>query len=184
MPFSARSPEPAALAVPRSAVEATSSAEAGTRRKLVALLRLAYSAERTAARAYRGHTGSVRDGSERVEIRRIEADEWRHREAVGRMLADLGAPPGALREALMGGLGHVIHGLCYVSGWLLPMFFAWKLETMNVGEYVTAAAYAKELGLLEMEKELLAMAETEREHEAYFRGRVRSRHPRFPGATP
>src|SRR2546421_336068 len=58
-----------------------------SRDKLIALLQLAYSGERAAAYAYRGHWHSVNDQDERDSIRGVEEDEWRHRQLVGRMLS-------------------------------------------------------------------------------------------------
>ena len=66
--------------------------------KLIALLQLAYSGERAAAYAYRGHWHSVNDQDERDSIRGVEEDEWRHRELVGEMLGGLGAEPNRRRE--------------------------------------------------------------------------------------
>ena len=65
---------------------------------LIALLQLAYSAERAAAYAYRGHWHSVVDVDERARIRQIEDEEWHHRELVGEMLEKLGAQPNKQRE--------------------------------------------------------------------------------------
>ncbi len=148
------------------------------RRRLVRLLQMAYSAEKAAAYAYQGHAASVGDEEERQTIRRIEAEEWVHRENVGRMLTALGKRPVALREALLGAIGRVLSALCPWSGWLLPMFFAWKLETMNVDEYETAARHARALSLPDMETELRTMAAKEREHEVFFAGVVRNRRSR------
>lgn len=53
-----------------------------TRRKLVRLLQLAYSGEKAAALAYQGHATSVKDPAEAAMIRKIENDEWIHRENV------------------------------------------------------------------------------------------------------
>jgi rubrerythrin len=64
-----------------------------SRRKLIALLQLAYSGELAAAYAYRGHWNSVTDANQRASIRSIEEDEWRHRKLVGEMLYGLAAAP-------------------------------------------------------------------------------------------
>src|SRR5688572_6845680 len=108
-----------------------SMAQADARRSLVALLRLAYSGELAAARAYHGHAASVRDPRERDEIRAIEEEELLHRRMVGEMLARLDATPSRGREVVMGALGSVLGALCHVSGWLLPMHGAAVLETKN-----------------------------------------------------
>ena len=50
--------------------------------KLVDLLKQAYSAERAASIAYRGHARSVSDADEKEAIAQIENDEWNHRASV------------------------------------------------------------------------------------------------------
>ena len=52
--------------------------------------------------------------------------------------------------------------------WFLPMYFAGRLETRNVEEYDTAAAWAKEIGLDHFLPELFEMAAVEVEHEEFF----------------
>jgi len=52
------------------------------------------------------------------------------------------------------------------------MYGAGKLERRNVGEYVTAARYARECNQKEFVDCLLEMAEVEWEHEKYFRSQV------------
>jgi demethoxyubiquinone hydroxylase (CLK1/Coq7/Cat5 family) len=66
--------------------------------RLVRQLQLAYSGELAAACAYAGHWRSVRDPEERSSIRRIEEEEWHHRQLVGGMLQSLGARPVRWRE--------------------------------------------------------------------------------------
>jgi len=66
------------------------------RQNLIALLQLAYSGERAAAYAYRGHWHSVTNCGEREAIRKD--DEWRHRKLVGEMLAGLGARPSRMAK--------------------------------------------------------------------------------------
>lgn len=145
-----------------------------SRAGLVALLQLAYSGERAAAFAYAGHWRSVRDPGERAEIRRIEEQELEHRERVGEMLRELGSGPDRGRELRATCIGRVLGALCHVSGWLLPMYGAGKLESRNVREYETAARLALAAGRGEWVDCLLAMAEVEWDHERYFRGRVES----------
>ena len=142
--------------------------------KLIALLQLAYSGERAAAYAYRGHWHSVNDQDERDSIRGVEEDEWRHRELVGEMLAGLGAEPNNHREVRATIIGRTLGLLCHVSGWLLPMYGAGKLESRNVKEYETAARYARDCGCVNLIDCLLEMAEVEWDHELYFRSRVLS----------
>jgi len=157
--------------------------------KLIALLRLAYSGERAAAYAYRGHWQSVSDQHERDSIRAIEADEWRHRQLVGEMLAGLGAEPNRRREIRATIIGRTLGLLCHVTGWLLPMYGAGKLESRNVKEYETAARLARDCGCANLIDGLLEMAEVEWDHEKYFRScilshRLGRRLPLWPPPPP
>ena len=145
---------------------------ADAREKLIHQLQGAYSGELAAGYAYRGHWHSVRDSAERERIRAIEAEEWHHRELVGAMLRDLGAAPSRKREAIFWCIGKTIAGLCHVGGWFIPMYGAGRLEVNNIVEYEDAAVYARECGHEEMVDCLMAMAQTEWEHEKFFRERI------------
>ena len=151
------------------------SSDAASRAALVALLQLAFSGELAAAHAYRGHARSVADAEERRRIEEIEREEWHHRELVGRMLAELGAGPSRARERRAAVIGRVLGALCHVSGYLVPMYGAGRLESRNVREYEHAAELARAAGREEWLDCLLTMAEVEWEHERYFRERVRTR---------
>lgn len=144
------------------------------RSRLVALLQKAHAGELAAAHAYRGHWRSLKDQAEIERVRRIEREELVHREGVARMLKALGAGPSRPREAVFGVIGLAIAAACRVGGWLPPMYGAGWLESGNVEEYEDAARLAKSAGRLDFVPELLEMAEVEREHERYFRDRVRS----------
>lgn len=143
-----------------------------SRQNLIALLQLAYSAERAAALAYRGHWHSVADPSERAHIKQIEDEEWHHRKLVGDMLAKLGAQPKRQREIRSLLIGRALGFLCHMMGWFAPMYGAGRLESHNVREYETAARYAHDCGHEKFIDCLLTMAEVEWEHEYYFRSRV------------
>ena len=143
-----------------------------SRKNLIALLQLAYSAERAAAYAYRGHWHSVVDESERLRIKQIEDEEWHHRRLVGEMLAGLGSRPSKQRELRSLIIGRVLGFLCHLMGWLAPMYGAGRLESRNIREYETAARYARDCARDDLTDCLLAMAEVEWEHEYYFRSRV------------
>ena len=139
---------------------------------LVAILQLAYSGELAAAYAYRGHWHSVTDSEERTRIQEIENEEWHHRQLIGEMLLSLNSRPNAFREVRATILGRVLSLLCHLSGWLVPMYGAGKLESRNIREYETAARYARNCGRDDLVDCLLTMAEVEWEHEHYFRARV------------
>jgi demethoxyubiquinone hydroxylase (CLK1/Coq7/Cat5 family) len=149
------------------------------RRQLVGLLRGAYSGELAAAYAYRGHWKSVERHAERERIRQIEDEEWVHRERVGAMLCALSAAPARTREARMWLIGRALGFGCHLIGWFLPMYFAGRLESMNVREYETAAFHARNLGLFEFAADLQHMATVEGEHEIFFRQMV-TRHRWLP----
>lgn len=138
------------------------------RRKLVGLLRLAYSGEKAAAYAYAGHWRSVKNPRERAQIQKIEGEEWEHRATVKRMLDVLGEKPNPWRELMMAVIGRSVSTACFLIGWFLPMYFAGKLEHANVKEYDGAAYHAKHLGLDEFLPELHQMTRTEEEHEYFF----------------
>jgi rubrerythrin len=146
--------------------------ERDSHRKLIALLQLAYSAERAAAYAYRGHWHSVAKQDERDRIRQIENEEWHHRELVGGMLERLDSRPSRQREIRSLLVGRVLGFLCHLMGWLAPMYGAGRLESRNIREYETAARHARDCGYEEFTDCLLMMAEVEWEHERYFRSRV------------
>lgn len=152
------------------------------RSDLIALLQLAYSGELAAAYAYQGHPRSVRDASEKSRIAEIEADEWHHRAIVGEMLAGLGAAPDPRRERRSARIGRLLSALCHVSGWLIPMYGAGRLERRNIGEYEEAARLALASGRADLIDCLLGMAEVEWDHELYFRSRVLSH--RFASGIP
>ncbi|HEX7808922.1 MAG TPA: ferritin-like domain-containing protein [Thermoanaerobaculia bacterium] len=145
---------------------------ATARRKLIRQLQGAFSGELAAGFAYRGHWKSVRDEAERTRIREIEADEWHHRELVRGLLAELGAKPNRLRDAIFWTIGRVLGLSCHLSGWFLPMYGAGKLERGNIVEYEVAAVYAEACGQQAMIECIVTMAEVEWEHERYFRERV------------
>lgn len=145
---------------------------ADSKQKLITILQLAYSGELAAAYAYRGHWHSVRDKDERARIEQIENEEWHHRRLIGEMLRDLNAGPLRSREIRANVIGRSLGVLCHFTGWLAPMYGAGRLESRNIGEYETAAAYASDCARDDLIDSLLMMAEVEWEHEKYFRSRV------------
>ena len=145
-----------------------------SQQNLIALLQQAYSAEMAAALAYRGHWRSVSDPTERTEIRKIEAEEWLHRREVGALLKDLLAHPRLGYELKYFVIGSVLGWLCHLAGWFVPMYGAGRLESRNYREYALAATYAQDCQHPEYTDCLLSMAETEWDHEAFFRGKVES----------
>lgn len=141
------------------------------RATLVQQLQAAYSGELAAAYAYRGHWRCLtkpREREQRDAVRRIEEAEWHHRRLVGELLLELDARPSRRRELVMGSVGRVAGAMCHVSGWLLPMLIAGRLEAMNVSQYDTAARAAAEQGLVDWVPVLEEMTAEEFRHEAFF----------------
>lgn len=137
-------------------------------KSLIQVLRRAYSGELAAALAYRGHWKSCTRPEEITGIKQIEADEWVHRRGVGKMLTELGSGPSPFLELRCWLIGRSLGLGCHVAGWFWPMYFAGRLESGNTVEYLNAAAYARALGLLEFEQELLLMSAVEKRHEEFF----------------
>lgn len=149
------------------------------RQNLIRILQNAYSGEVAAAYAYRGHWKSLKDSPEKIHIKKIEDEEWRHRDNVGRWLTELGAGPRKLREKVFWTIGRTLGLSCYVSGWFMPMYFAGRLESQNVKEYEEAAHYARELGMDKCALDMMEMSAVEAEHEVFFR-KVVSGHDLLP----
>jgi len=143
------------------------------RRNLIRILQNAHAGELAAAFAYRGHWKSLRESAEKERIKQIEAEEWTHRENVRRWLTALNSHPGKLREAVFWTIGRCLGLSCYVSGWFFPMYFAGRLESKNVQEYVDAAEFAKQLEMPECFDEMMEMSRVEGEHEIFFSQTIR-----------
>ncbi len=139
---------------------------------LIGILQLAYSGELAAAYAYRGHWKSVSDPEERRRIEEIENEEWHHRKLVGEMLSSLNAEPDQSRESRAAIIGRVFGFGCHVIRLAGANVWRGTLESRNIREYETAARLAHECGRDDLIDCLLTMAETEWEHERYFRSLV------------
>lgn len=144
------------------------------RQNFIRILQNAHAGELAAAYAYRGHWKSLRDSPEKVHIQKIEAEEWHHRANVLRWLEKLGAKPNELREKIFWIIGRSLGAACYVSGWFFPMYFAGRLESQNVQEYLDAAEFARKLEMPDCFDEMIEMSLTEGEHEEYFRSIVKN----------
>jgi demethoxyubiquinone hydroxylase (CLK1/Coq7/Cat5 family) len=147
--------------------------------KLIRILQNAHAGELAAAYAYRGHWKSLKESAEKERIKQIEAEEWAHRANVRRWLAELNSEPRKLREAIFWTIGRSLGLTCYVSGWFFPMYFAGRLESQNVQEYVEAAEFAKKLEMPECFDEMMEMSRVEAEHEIFFSQTV-ARHRLLP----
>ena len=140
-----------------------------SKQNLIRILQNAHAGELAAAYAYRGHWKSLKDSTEKEGIKKIEAEEWTHRANVRKWLEKLGAEPRKLREKVFWTIGKSLGIGCFVSGWFFPMYFAGRLESQNVQEYIDAAEFAKELEMPECVAEMMEMSRVEGEHEEFFR---------------
>jgi len=139
-----------------------------THPQLIDALRKAYSAERAASYAYIGHAGSLHDSEAKAAIRQIEQDEWDHRRNVLAIMRRYQIPVSRYYEWKYAIIGRVIGLSCYLIGRFMPYFFAGKLESGNVCEYIVIMRYFHELGITEHDAVLYEMGIKEKEHEVYF----------------
>lgn len=152
---------------------------------LIGILQAAHAGELAAAYAYQGHWRSrigAKRRPEREEIQRIEAAEWHHRNQVADLLTALGSGPVRWREVVMGTIGRFFGSLCFVGGRFLPMYAAGRLEAMNVGQYVDAAAHARASDHAGFAEQLDQMVAEEARHEAWFSDQCRG-HPMLPAVA-
>lgn len=142
---------------------------------LIDLLQKAYSAEKAAAFAYQGHAGSVKNENEKIAINQIEIDEWNHRKEVLKIMQQYQIPVSKYYEFRFYVIGKIISFSCYIIGWLMPFFFAGRLESGNVCEYFRMMQYFHELGVIEHNQILYEMGIKEKEHEVYFLEKIKNK---------
>jgi hypothetical protein len=140
---------------------------------LVDLLQRAHSAEKAAAFAYQGHSGSVKDKQQKKEIRQIEIDEWNHRREVLEIMKHYDIPVSKLYEFRFHVIGKTISASCYIIGWFMPFYFAGSLESGNVCEYFRMKQYFNALGITLHDNILYEMGIKEKEHEVYFLEKIK-----------
>jgi len=143
-------------------------------RELTDLLQRAYSAEKAAAFAYQGHAGSVKDKTQKAEIRQIELDEWNHRKEVLAIMQQYDIPVSKWYEFRFHMIGKIISGSCYVIGWFMPFYFAGSLESGNVCEYFRMKQFFNSLGITKHDAVLYEMGIKEKEHEVYFLSKIKN----------
>ena len=136
--------------------------------ELQKLVRLAYSAERAASYAYVGHAWSVGNKTTKAEIREIEQEEWQHRDYLKEFLVILGVKPSLYLEYKFAVIGRVIGLSCLVIGKFMPNYFAGRLESGNVNEYLEMAKLAVNSPIGDRIGCILEMAVVEKRHELYF----------------
>ena len=141
--------------------------------ELADLLRQAYSGEKAAAFAYIGHARSLRDREVRRAVKQIEEDEWNHRREVLALMQEYGVPVSRWYECKYHIIGRIISAACHVIGWFMPLYFAGRLESGNVCEYIVMKDYFNALGVTKHDAILYEMAVKEREHEDFFQLQVK-----------
>ncbi|MFT7612447.1 MAG: hypothetical protein ACI9J3_001410 [Parvicellaceae bacterium] len=142
--------------------------------KLVKQLKKAYSGEKAAALAYIGHAGSVKDIVQKAEIKQIEDDEWGHRKEVLIIMNTYNIPISKYYEFKFHIIGKLISLGCYLIGWFMPYYFAGRLESGNVCEYIVMIKYFHEIGINDHDEILFEMGIKEKEHEEYFLQQIRN----------
>lgn len=141
--------------------------------QLADLLKKAYSAEKAASFAYQGHAASVKDETEKKEIRQIEIDEWLHRKEVLQIMNDFDISVSKYYELKFYIIGKVISASCHIIGWFMPFYFAGRLESGNVCEYFRIKQYFNSLGIATYDEILYDMGLKEKEHEIYFLEKIK-----------
>jgi rubrerythrin len=136
--------------------------------QLTDLLQMAFSAEKAAAFAYIGHAGSLKDPVVKKAVNQIEQDEWNHRREVLAIMNEYKVPVSKWYELRFHVIGKTIAASCYVIGWFMPIYFAGRLESGNVCEYIRMKDYFNKAGITKHDKILYEMGIKEREHEDYF----------------
>lgn len=143
--------------------------------ELIDLLQRAYSAEKAAAFAYQGHAASVKNKNEKLAIKKIEDDEWRHRTDVLLIMKQYQIPVSRWYEFRYHVIGKIISASCFIIGWFMPYYFAGRLESGNVCEYFRMMHFFHELHINEHDEILYVMGITEKEHEIYFLNGIKNK---------
>ena len=84
------------------------------------------------------------------------------------MLNAIGAKPSRWLEFKYHCIGKLISGSCFVIGYFMPMYFAGRLESGNVNEYVRMIELSRGTVLANEHACMIEMARVEKEHELYF----------------
>ena len=142
--------------------------------KLVDLLQKAYSAEKAAAFAYQGHSASLKNEIEKIEVKQIENDEWFHRQEVLLIMNDFNIPISKIYEFQFHIKGKIISYSCHIIGRFMPFYFAGNLESGNVCEYFRIKQYFNSLGISKYDELLYELGMKEKEHEIYFLEKIKT----------
>ena len=137
-------------------------------KRLLFELKLAYSTEIGAMRAYRGHAAATREPDVRADIEQIGADELHHRQQVGALLERFGARPWWWLEWTFRAIGRVIGLGCHVWGGWASAFGAAQFEFGGAGDYRRAARAARKLGDEPLARQLDLYQSQEEQHRRYF----------------
>ena len=131
-------------------------------------LRVSYSSELGAARAYAGHANAVSNESHRRFVEQVERDELHHRQALLEMLNQLDARPWWIFEALFWCIGTCVGIGCHVWGdWASATGASW-FEVNGEAEYRRLATAAQQAGEPQLVKAFKEMEHQEAEHRRLF----------------
>lgn len=112
-------------------------------------------------------------------LKEIEDDEWDHRKYVLDIMNALNIQPSKYFEIKYFIIGKCISLSCHILGWFIPMYFAGRLESGNVNEYIRMINLLKDNKIEGYDEVVMEMAVVEKEHEKYFAGKVK-KHPFLP----
>jgi hypothetical protein len=65
-------------------------------------------------------------------------------------------------------IGQIIALSCYIIGWFMPMYFAGRLESGNVNEYIALKRLLHAHGTTEYDAVVDQMTQVEKDHELFF----------------
>lgn len=137
--------------------------------KLIKMLQHATASEAGAFMAYDGHEKSVKDPIVKAAIAKIKREELDHVKILVEFLAILGAKPNKLKNKFFVYIGMILGRLCFFTGFRLPIYGAMLIEKIGINGYDKLAKEAERTGRDTMARILLAMGETEKEHEAILK---------------
>lgn len=137
--------------------------------KLIKMLQHAVASEAGAFMAYDGHERSLKDPIAKAAIIKIKREELDHVKILVEFLAMLEAKPNKFLNKIFVYIGMILGRLCFFTGFRMPMYGAMLIEKIGINGYDKLAKEAERANKPLMAKVLLAMGETEKEHEAVLK---------------
>ena len=95
------------------------------------------------------------------------------RDIIDEIMNEYHIPVSGWNEIKYAVIGKTISISCYVIGWFLPMYFAGRLESGNVNEYIVMKDFFNKLGITKHDQILTIMGLKEKEHEIFFLEQIR-----------